>query len=426
MAAGQTVPIVVMVTAQGRETLSERNAGDRALINGFLVKPVTTAMLVEAVVDARAAAVAAQRGENPAAPQAPVQRKRLQGMRILVVEDNKINQMVAKGLLSQEGADVTLADDGQLGVNAVAAAQPPFDVVLMDVQMPVMDGYLATRTIRQELGLTALPIVAMTANAMASDRAACLAVGMNDHVGKPFELDGLVALLQSLVGGGGGVEESAPVSAPDAAPTPAPHGMDLAAALERMGGDTRLFARAIHGFADDLGRVPAQVQALLAQGDAPAVWRSLHTLKGLAGTVGMVDVARGLAALEAQHKNLPPPGAAAAALPAALLAALQPLVDDTLRALEPVLQRYPRQESGPVVEPVALDAARLAADLHALCDLLQASDMAALAAHQQLCQVHAGALGAALAPLDAAMAALDFEKAVGLCRTLAKSYGLAG
>jgi hypothetical protein len=102
------------------------------------------------------------------------------------------------------------------------------------------------------------------------------------------------------------------------------------------------------------------------------------------------------------------------------------LVDATLRALEPVLQRYPRQESGPVVEPVALDAARLAADLHALCDLLQASDMAALAAHQQLCQVHAGALGAALAPLDAAMAALDFEKAVGLCRTLAKSYGLAG
>jgi CheY-like chemotaxis protein len=117
------------------------------------------------------------------------------GLRLLVVEDNKINQMVAKGLLVQEGAEVTLADDGQRGVAAVAESETPFDVVLMDVQMPVMDGYAATRVIRQELGLTSLPIIAMTANAMASDRAACLAVGMNDHIGKPFELDQLVAML---------------------------------------------------------------------------------------------------------------------------------------------------------------------------------------------------------------------------------------
>ena len=124
---------------------------------------------------------------------APAQR--LAGMRLLVVEDNKINQMVAQGLLSQEGAHVTLADNGQLGVDAVLQAQPGFDAVLMDVQMPVMDGYTATRTLRQQPGLERLPIIAMTANAMASDRAACLEAGMNDHIGKPFELDALVALL---------------------------------------------------------------------------------------------------------------------------------------------------------------------------------------------------------------------------------------
>ena len=121
--------------------------------------------------------------------------QRLTGMRLLVVEDNKINQMVAQGLLSQEGAHVTLADNGQLGVNAVLQAQPGFDAVLMDVQMPVMDGYTATRTLRQQPGLERLPIIAMTANAMASDRAACLEAGMNDHIDKPFELDALVALL---------------------------------------------------------------------------------------------------------------------------------------------------------------------------------------------------------------------------------------
>ena len=190
-----SAPIVVMVTAHGREMLSQRSAAEHAMINGFLVKPVTASMLLDAVMDARMAATAAARGENPAAPQTPVKPRRLQGLRLLVVEDNKINQMVAKGLLTQEGAEVMLADNGQLGVAAVAAAQPPFDAVLMDVQMPVMDGYAATRAIREELGLNTLPVIAMTANAMASDRAACLAAGMNDHVGKPFELDHLVAML---------------------------------------------------------------------------------------------------------------------------------------------------------------------------------------------------------------------------------------
>jgi PAS domain S-box-containing protein len=195
MAGGGVAPIVVMVTAHGRELLSERSAEEHALINGFLVKPVTASMLLDAVMDARSAVATAASGHNPAALKATVKPKRLQGLRLLVVEDNKINQMVAKGLLVQEGAEVTLADNGQLGVSAVADANNIFDVVLMDVQMPVMDGYAATRVIRQEMGLTALPIIAMTANAMAADRAACLACGMNDHVGKPFDLDHLVAVL---------------------------------------------------------------------------------------------------------------------------------------------------------------------------------------------------------------------------------------
>ena len=103
--------------------------------------------------------------------------------------------MVAKGLLAREGAVVTLADNGALGVEAIAQAQPGYDAVLMDVQMPVMDGYTATRAIRTELGLSDLPVIAMTANVMDSDREACLASGMNDHIGKPFELDDLVACL---------------------------------------------------------------------------------------------------------------------------------------------------------------------------------------------------------------------------------------
>ena len=200
MAGGGEVPIVIMVTAHGRELLSQRSAQEHAMINGFLIKPVTASMLLDAVMDGKSAAVAVAQGRNPAAPQTPIKPKRLQGLRLLVVEDNKINQMVAKGLLEQEGAEVTLADNGQLGVAAVVDAAVLFDAVLMDVQMPVMDGYAATRVIRQELGLTTLPVIAMTANAMASDRAACLEAGMNDHVGKPFDLDHLVVMLLRYAG----------------------------------------------------------------------------------------------------------------------------------------------------------------------------------------------------------------------------------
>ncbi len=190
-----TSAMVMMVSSYGREMAVQRSAHEQAILNGFLVKPITASMLLDAVVEAKAANATAADGGNPAAPKVANKPKRLTGLRLLVVEDNKINQLVAKGLLSQEGALITLADNGQKGVDEVANAKTPFDVVLMDVQMPVMDGYAATKAIRQELGLMDLPIVAMTANAMASDRQACLAAGMNDHVGKPFEIDHLVATL---------------------------------------------------------------------------------------------------------------------------------------------------------------------------------------------------------------------------------------
>ena len=194
-------PMVVMVSAHGRDQISQRSAAEQAMLSGFLVKPVTASMLLDAVMDARAASATAAAGGNPAAPQVAAKPRRLAGMRLLVVEDNKINQLVAKGLLSQEGALITLADHGQRAVEALQAQPQGFDAVLMDVQMPVMDGYEATRALRQMPALDpGLPVIAMTANAMASDRAACLAAGMNDHVGKPFEIDHLVATLLRFTG----------------------------------------------------------------------------------------------------------------------------------------------------------------------------------------------------------------------------------
>jgi two-component system sensor histidine kinase/response regulator len=190
----------LMVSANGRAMMAERTADEQALLNGFLVKPVTASMLLDAVMDAQAASATAATGANPAAPQVLSKPRRLDGMRLLVVEDNKINQLVAKGLLKQEGAEVTLADNGQLAVDLLLAQPDAFEAVLMDVQMPVMDGYEATRALRALPVFADLPVIAMTANAMASDREACLAAGMNDHVGKPFEIDHLVRTLQHFTG----------------------------------------------------------------------------------------------------------------------------------------------------------------------------------------------------------------------------------
>ena len=187
-------PSIVMVASQGREALAQRTQEEQNLLNGYLVKPVTASMLFDAVVDAPAARSALRQTGRGAS------QRRLAGMRVLVVEDNLINQQVAEELLNAEGAMVSLAANGQLGVDAVLAANPQFDVVLMDVQMPVLDGYAATRVLRTTHHITDLPIIAMTANAMRTDRDACIEAGMDDHIGKPFDLNQLVALLKRMTG----------------------------------------------------------------------------------------------------------------------------------------------------------------------------------------------------------------------------------
>jgi PAS domain S-box-containing protein len=147
-----------------------------------------------------AGAVAARPGVEPARPAVAGRTRRLDGLRLLVAEDEVDQQQVARRLLEDEGAEVHIADDGAEAVCAVATADPPFDGVLMDLQMPVMDGFTAVARIRHDLGLATLPIVAVTARAMAGDREACLASGMSGPLGKPFDPEQLVATLHRLAG----------------------------------------------------------------------------------------------------------------------------------------------------------------------------------------------------------------------------------
>ena len=402
-------PVIVMVTAHGRELLLQRSQEDQDLLDGFLVKPVTASMLLDAVLDARTG-----HGAANAVPQAVPDLMRLAGMRILVVEDNANNQQVVRELLGAEGALIHIASDGQEGVDAVANATPPFDVVLMDLQMPVMDGFTATRRIRTGLGLAQLPIVAMTANALASDREACLAAGMNDHVGKPFNLGDLVRVLRKNAGWPELAAPAAPAAVPEltarqiAAADAA--GVDLAVALRRMGGRLDVYRRMLQLFVDDLRSAPGRLRALAAEGDAVQVSNLLHTIKGVAASLGADGVSAAAAAAEAQLAAVPQ-GATQVVGPACTV------VDAALGGLDSLLAALP--DGVPTSATAdAREPAALVSGLQAIAHMLRHGDMAATDAIAQLQRGGDAAAAASLQPVADAIARLEFDRALRLCEDL--------
>jgi CheY-like chemotaxis protein len=286
----------------------------------------------------------------------------------------------------------------------------------MDLQMPVMDGYTATARIRQHLGLTTLPIIAMTANAMASDREACLAAGMNDHVGKPFDLSNLVA---SLLRHTGRAPTPAAFSEVRDCTVPAEllahmqrQGIDLSAALRRMGGNSHAYLRSLQSFAKDLATLPDQLASLLQQGRFDESRRLMHSFKGMAGTLGILP----LASLAADAERSLGCGGAPPHQDD-LIGRLNTLATATLRDIEHVADAL-RQSSRPVTPAAPVDMPSLRHSLAELTSLLRGADMRALEVFEQLRLTYAAQMQDAMQPLDAAMASLDFDQALSVCQSL--------
>jgi PAS domain S-box-containing protein len=417
-------PITVMVTAHGRDMLSQRSPQEQAYLNAFLIKPITASMLFDTVVDARSGV-----SNLRARPRTRSDRiGRLEGMRLLVVEDNLINQQVARELLSDEGARVEIAGNGQLGVDAVACAEPPFHAVLMDIQMPVMDGYAATQSIRQTLGLTRLPIIAMTANAMASDREACLRAGMNDHIGKPFDLTHLVEVLQMHTRRGKpaplgprtanpatvGANPSTtthPTPEARAGETPGPDQVDAQGAIGRLAGNTVLYATILKSYLDGLPSQAEMLAQLLSGGDTAGAGHMLHTLKGVSATVGAIHMSAIANRAEAEVGR---PGSDPQW--ADLCATFNLAVADTQRTMGPLVLLY-----GASAQPEALaaqDRAALLADLAELQALLARSDLRALELHARVQTASPKAAAKGFAELDQAVRDFDFAQGAAHCERL--------
>jgi len=289
----QNIPKIVMVTAFGREEI--RTEAEEIGVEGYLLKPVNQSLLYDTLVDLFDVPGLDDHRSRVRKDDATVHDAT--GIRVLLVEDNEMNQQVATELLESAGAIVTVANHGGEAVKMLTAGdQPPeFDVVFMDLQMPEMDGFTATKLLRSDPRLRKFPIIAMTAHALVEERQRCLDAGMNDHVSKPIDPDSMFSTLlrwakpltkQAVESKtpATNIKASAEVLLPEIA------GIEVADGLNRVAGNRRLYRDLLAQFAAKQYDAAAQISTALESGDRKLAERIAHTVKGVAGNLGIMEV----------------------------------------------------------------------------------------------------------------------------------------
>lgn len=302
------IPHIIIVTTHSREDVVHVQRSKDLNLDGFLAKPVHASALFSAVVEAF------NQNDFDEYPPSRVRRTgtgneklhQIKGAKLLLVEDNHINQQIAKETLEQEGFEVSIASDGRDAVQKIRTGY--FDAVLMDLEMPIMDGYEATRIIRSEAQFSDLPIIAMTAHAMNDVREKCLHIGMNGYVTKPIDVDELLANLIDLI-------------KPELRKTPASclakasqqktallpeclPGIDIQQGLKNVVGNERLLHDLLLKFYKGFSDAQIRVDAFLQAGDVDSALRFLHAMKGVAANLAMSELKVCIEALE-QTLNKP-------------------------------------------------------------------------------------------------------------------------
>ncbi|HYD68374.1 ATP-binding protein [Azospirillum sp.] len=411
-ASGDPAPVLLAAAPEQADPAVE------AECDGVLALPVLPSVLLQAVSAARSRrAEPAEPGERPGA---------LAGLRILLAEDNALNQEVACEILERRGAEVVTAQDGDEALARLDAADRPFDLVLMDMQMPGVDGLEATRRLRERADGRTLPVVAMTANALPGDRQRCLDAGMDDHVPKPLDVEQLVAAVRRHCGRPADTAPPPRPSAEDTRPPPASSppdggtslpaelpGIDVAGFLARTGGVGALLLRLLRQFPAQHGRDPDALRAALASGDLDAAERIAHTLKGLAGNMGATRLFR-----EADTLNRAVRGGAAPDL-----GPFEDAFSEVLRTARGLPPDGPERAQAAHREPLGRDT--LAAITAELDRALRRNDLVADAAARRLAEGVPAEAAADAAELAAAVGRLDYAAARRLLRAVEERLGLA-
>jgi PAS domain S-box-containing protein len=298
------IPKIVMCTSYGREEVMHQAQG--LGLSGFLMKPINPSVLLDTILEVfgKASSISTQKSYQTGTETEGLDNVR--GAKILLVEDNEINQQVAQELLEGQGFYVEIAVNGKEGVEKATKSQ--YDLVLMDIQMPVMGGYEAAENIRKDKSSDELPIVAMTANAMVGDREKAIEVGMVDHVAKPINPQNLYAALTKWIKPGArGLpktfqnqkkDTSQNIALPDELP-----GVDIKTGLSRVGDNKKLYRDLLIKFHRDNQDTTEQIHKALKQEDNELAQRLAHTVKGVSGNIGATEIQKTAEIVELKIKN---------------------------------------------------------------------------------------------------------------------------
>ncbi len=294
-------PKLLMISAYGQNEMSLHM--DDRIVDGILAKPFQQSKLIDAIARIYSREIYATGKFKIPAQFNPELVSKIRGAHLLLVEDNEINQQVTRELLEGFGITAALAENGEEAIAHLMKER--FDGVLMDMQMPVMDGITATREIRKNSQFAKLPIIALTANVMVNEQKEFLDAGMNDHIGKPVDPDRLVATLAKWIQVGGIEKIPAPALPPASAPALLPDlpGIKVAESVRRIGGKVTVYYSLLEKFRINNREDANKIREALLANDYPTAERLAHTLRGIAGTIGVETLQNQAAMLEASIKN---------------------------------------------------------------------------------------------------------------------------
>ncbi|MGE4290710.1 MAG: response regulator [Desulfovibrio sp.] len=396
-------PVILMITAYGQEGI-RRNAKQVGL-DGYLLKPVNRSLLFDAIVAALGFDGISKSDRARTSDESEALPETLRGESVLLVEDNEINQQVARELLEGVGLAVDIACDGQQALELLQEKR--YAAVLMDVQMPVMDGLEAVRRIRADPGLSGLPVIAMTAHALEQDRQESLAAGMDDHVGKPIVSEELYAALRRwMVAAEGNPTDQKDCGKPrDVCEQGAggPEILDIGLGLSRVSNNERLFQRLLSDFVRDFNGTGEAIRKALATGDASGAARLVHTLIGVAGNIGGMRLYEDARRLESRMH-------APEADCGALLERCERSLEMLVRRIKEVLREMPGAEEAVHKRPPVQTAVSVA-ELESFLKLLLTHDAQALAVLAKLAAPLGELDPAAVAALETALRRFDFREA---------------
>jgi two-component system sensor histidine kinase/response regulator len=415
-------PRLVMVTAYGRDELVKSAA--RVGIEDILIKPVTPSHLFNSAMQALGGEKMTTPESIAAVPQtaSDINPSVIAGARVLLVEDNILNQEVATELLRDAGLVVDIAENGVIAVEKVRSGAP-YDAVLMDMHMPVMDGLEATRQIRVLPGFGQLPIIAMTANVMEADRQLCFQAGMNDHIGKPIDPDDLLVRLLKWI-------KRRDFSKDQAAPKPleetpkviaalsAIEGLDVASGLRLSLRREPLYISLLNKYVSTQADFREQMSTAISAGDQALAHRMAHTLKGVSAQIG-AHIVRSLA--EKLENLLRPENA----LANPSLAQQLTQTADTLEMLVQAIKAHLPAPSSIVTAPNPVaDAGELTAVCRPLITQLMQDDFAAVQNFEQHRQLLQSGLGDEVAQIEKAIQQFDFATALTRLQEALKHSGI--